>query len=389
MYPSDGWELIRKDFGYGVNGSTVATRDAIYIVFYNKYRGILRVFSSLQNGSAYNGVTITLQFDDNTTTLSSNLDYASGLHALNDFPYNKTNQKPSISVPAQFLSSSWKWFFADFPIMYDPCTCSYASLLRITISPSTASTLNLSGDVSGDIKTSDATAKKDDTQYGIGEIGSSTFGKVVSAFNTTDVFKEKAESSASKVFVNGNNNILNGISSLTTDMKKPNFLKSGLSAIPYLDFAVNLFDAFIGGGKEAPGPQLVEIMPLAVSLKVNITGGINANYNFASPLFRAPGSDMTGADDYAYPLYNQPMGLISLLNKPKVISRDWYEGWDADPTPFNANEQYHRDILLKLNEPLQFVVNPASGLEVAEIRGAYIFRYPSDFTNLLTVRLGG
>jgi len=377
MYPIDGWELIKKDFGYEDNGTpSIPAASRLYLILYNKYRGVLRVFFARGDMQPYNGASVKLTFDNNTASLSSLLDYAAEIHALNDFQFNKLTNVPQITQVSPFISSPLVWFYADFPVMYDPCTCFYQSLVNVNISLSSTSNVSLSGNINGTIVTqghSDGGA----TDYGISEnkdltLGTTRFGKLVTAYNGVDAFKSKSNEVATNLNVNGNGNFINGLNNLTSStsgMKSSSFLKTGLSYIPYIGDAISLWDAIVGGGKSAPGPQQVEVLPLSVNLGVNMSGTITSNYDYSGSVFRTPGSDVATAPDYAYPYYNEVLGVINLLKRPQIRILQ-YDRTTTYPTPGNVKETY-----IKLSEPLQFVLNPASGVNIVEIKGSYV----SDF----------
>lgn len=375
MYPSDGWELIKKDFGYEDNGTpSVPAASRLYLILYNKYRGTLRVFFCRADQAPYNGAKVTLTFDNSTASLTSLLDYAAEVHALNDFPFYKLTNVPQISQVSPILTSPLVWFYADFPLMYDPCTCFYQSLVNVNLSLTNTESIVLSGNLNGTIITQ---GHSDDgsTDYGVSEtkdqtLGTTRFAKLVTAFNGVDAFKSTSSGIATTINVNGNGNIVTGLDNLTnsnTGMKGSNFLKTGLSYIPYLGDAISLWDAIVGGGKSAPGPQQVEILPLSVNLGVNISGSLSGSYPISGSVFRTPGSDVTNAPDYVYPYYNEVLGVINLLKRPQIQILQ-YDRPSSYPSPGgNVKETY-----IKLSEPLQFVLNPASEVNIVEIKGSYI-----------------
>ncbi|MDP1762871.1 MAG: hypothetical protein Q8L07_03220 [Sediminibacterium sp.] len=258
--------------------------------------------------------------------------------------------------------------------MYDPCTCFYQSLIDVQINLSSTSNISLSGNLNGTIVTQGYSGGGS-TDYGISQTENQTlnttrFGKLVTAFNSIDAFKSTSSGVAITTNVNGNGNIVTGLDNLTnsnTGMKASNFLKAGLSYIPYLGDAISLWDAIVGGGKSAPGPQQVEILPLSVNLGVNLSGTLVSDYIYSGSVFRTPGSDVTNAPDYVYPYYNEVLGVINLLKRPQIQILQ-YDRTSSYPSPGgNVKETY-----IKLSEPLQFVLNPASEVNIVEIKGSYI-----------------
>ena len=385
MYPFDGWELIKKDFGYEDNGTpSVPAAYRLYLILYNKYRGILRVFFARGDQQPYNGASVKLTFNNSTASLSSLLDYSAEVHALNDFPFYKLTNVPQITQVSPLISSPLVWFFADFPLMYDPCTCFYQSLFNVQLTLSSTSNISLSGNLNGTI-VSQGYSNGGGTNYGVSQTNDQTlnttrFGKLVTAFNGVDIFKSKSNDVAVAINVNGNGNVITGLDNLTnpnTGMKGFNFLKAGLSAIPYLGFAISLWDAIVGGGKSAPGPQQVEILPLSVNLGVNLSGSIVNDYTYSGSVFRTPGSDVSNAPDYAYAYYNEVLGVINLLKRPQIQILQYDRTSSYPPPGGNVKETY-----IKLSEPLQFVLNPASGVTISEIKGSYV-------ANFLGIASGG
>ena len=366
--PEDGWELITKDFGWKWNNVSVPT-DRFQMILYNRFRGILRVFLARADNSLLNGARVSLLFAD-YAPMSSALDFAEEQRALNDFAFNSSaNLRPTIDQNVPFIASPLVWYYADFPIAYDPCTCFYQSLMVVQIKLSANSNLTLGGGLTGTIESDNTT----NYQYGT-KVGSSTFGKVTKAFKSAEIFKDKSNTMTQNINISvaAKQNVSIGIQNLTTAMKSNSFLKTGLQAIPYLDAAISIWDAFVGGGKQ--GPQQVEILPMSVNLNVNLTGTIGSDFSFQPALFRTPGSFTPAPLNETYPYYNQVLGVINLLRKPQVRI-----GQFLRPFPFPANT-WTRESYIKLTEPLQFVLNPAAGLEIVEIRGTYISDFIDDLS---------
>jgi len=128
MLPEDGWELIRRDLGYtDQNTLKPETPEHTYFILYNKFTGVLRILLKTCRGADYNGMKISIRFDATTLYQSALLDLTSGTRAL-DSTHTKNPVGQSASV---FVNDRTKWFYADFPMNYDPCTCKYKSKLNI------------------------------------------------------------------------------------------------------------------------------------------------------------------------------------------------------------------------------------------------------------------
>jgi len=56
--PVDGWELIKKDFGYNEFPSVTYP----YFILYNRFTGVLRCFVAMKQVAGYNSARITLSF---------------------------------------------------------------------------------------------------------------------------------------------------------------------------------------------------------------------------------------------------------------------------------------------------------------------------------------
>ncbi len=119
-----------------------------------------------------------------------------------------------------------------------------------------------------------------------------------------------------------------------------------------------MIDFFTGGGKKANALQQVEIMPMSINMTGKYTGLIQTLYDYNTITFRTPGSNVSGAPDSEYPYYNEVMGIFNLLRTPHLQVRH-----------YTMSQQ---TIYLKMASDIQYVVNPASGLEVQQIQAAIV-----------------
>lgn len=148
MHSYNGWELIRQDFGYVYQPYFPSDMEGLkrsdglghpnpigypYFILYNRYTGILRVFVAVTPLKAYNVsfVSISQIMVAGETSIQTSLIYAPSeahlLPALDNF------ESVALVSIAPFNNQPGTWIYADFPTMYDPCTCLYGSGLEINV----------------------------------------------------------------------------------------------------------------------------------------------------------------------------------------------------------------------------------------------------------------
>ncbi len=146
MKVEDGWELVKYDFGTPEHPT-----DYVYMVLYNKYQCKLRVFlTGSPVGEYFNRAKISLFFNTQNTNgdtyYSSVLSNISQIFALDEF---KT--EPNITTISRYVNGLEKWFYADFAMAYDPCTCLFESELLIDVKLIKEASITLKGSLQGDI----------------------------------------------------------------------------------------------------------------------------------------------------------------------------------------------------------------------------------------------
>ncbi len=153
FHPEDGWELIKQDLGYLYDASaspewqglpipagglqhpnTGTWLDATtlpYIIMYNKYSAKLRVIGLYKKYAGYQHIKIKVAFD------KYNGEFETPVSALFDI-YNSPEIQPldqqtkidNIEALAKF--DDLEWFYADFPMAYDACTCEFDTRLEVS-----------------------------------------------------------------------------------------------------------------------------------------------------------------------------------------------------------------------------------------------------------------
>ena len=131
MNTENGWELLLSNLGYYPDNITehdeTGLRAQPYLVFYNRYRGVIRVF--VQYGynqppvDAVDGVKINLKYKvpEGSANLSGIFRLAEGI----DRALNQETNVQAMSAVAPTNGTNNYWLSADFQITYDPCVCFY------------------------------------------------------------------------------------------------------------------------------------------------------------------------------------------------------------------------------------------------------------------------
>lgn len=141
----DGWELLWLGTGYYPNGEAVnsvntdrlitystgveSTR-APYIILYNRYRGVMRVFVNVFAPlGAYDNASIELTFLGDRNGLSGNLRLVNGL----DQALDKSTSANFVKSQQAMSPNITQWMSVDFQMAFDPCVCDFSSHFFIKI----------------------------------------------------------------------------------------------------------------------------------------------------------------------------------------------------------------------------------------------------------------
>jgi hypothetical protein len=374
MKPADGWELLRKDFGFADNGSANNPKAPFcYIIMYNKYSATLRVFVARNTFSSFTNAQISLSMTPqnaaNGISESTLLDLSEGLIPL-DVPFIPGKRFNGASA---FDNNENKWFFADFPMQYDPCTCYYTSQLTVDIRLITNSSINLQGSSTGTIaaiSNTQNTLQQDKKTFSFGDLLAGG-KKAVEIYKSISSFKDEQlkglDSAHKNTPTTGTANAAkNGLNLLQQILKGSNFLKSGLQAVPYIGAAVSLINFFTGGGKKATGPQEVQLTPMSINFTTKLSGSIATNYPYGTPLFWNPGAKIqTLFSDYPY--YNEIMGVFNLFETPEM------KYWRGSRVKLsNASGDWEQLYEFRLTKPIKYVLNPAARLAIQDAQVALV-----------------
>lgn len=249
---------------------------------------------------------------------------------------------------------------------YDPCICQFDSRLQIDVNLITQADVKLVGQTTGTLVSAANGTSTTSPEF---DKGIPFIRKVNGALEAGGKSYDNIDKLTSKMSA-----LLpakaSSLKSLSDASKLSNFLKDGLGALPYVGEALSMLDFFMGGGKDA-GPQQVVIQPMTIEMSTATTGTITTN-NWATGIpFYNPGNRISRSIPENVPYYNEAMGVFSLLKKPTVEVRTTTP-YTGSGTSSPSTTRYS----FRLTEDLQYVINPASKLEVQDFQAALVFEGP-------------
>lgn len=375
----NGWELLSVNLGFFANGTTYTSQnitsgfsDLPYLILYNRYKGIIRVFANSGDGVAetsngWNAIKVNLEYENIPNY------FPTGMFRLNDgFDKALNEQTSAINLVsfAEHPNAYRKWFSCDFQIAYDPCVCYFPSKLKLSFNFIRNSTLELHGraiEFEEDLingafaneKDYLSNFKYDGTGADGGMIMYKTIDQLVNdylikmdAYKTelenTGIHNDKVERNLAIINM-FKDAVLGGLGgAIDTFVGTPLFDKfeefagelinkdsldlSGLAdeAKKELSSQVNTFigDKF----KKQPTPNKPN-SPTATFTEMHFKGQLTFDPETSGPTFYTPGTFGNGplvggpngtpingtvTSPHQYPIYNEAMGVFALLESPKL-----------------------------------------------------------------------
>ena len=379
--PENGWELIHQNLGYDNDGTISAiTPEHAYLILYNRYTGILRVLLKTCRGTDYQGMKMRISFPSGT--YQTNLfDFVGDLKALGE-PHRTGDAYATVQ---QFVNDRQAWYYGDFKMNYDPCTCTsdnYAKL-NITSNLIAKSNITLEGSITGTI-TSIAGSTGDANNGGhfwkdatnISGIAQKVHGGISSFMDHYDTVYKKLKDAGVTA---------GAIKKLGIALKDSKFLKAGLAAVPYVGEAVKFLSGFFGGGNSDAGP--IQLAPMSLNASVKLSGEITSASTYHDINIGLPGSKKANADPNVYPYYNQTLGVFTLIDQPtmyyedtteikeyKAIYKDGLAWWSSKYTIKPTYAFVYRKYKLS-SGVIRYAINPAAGLELQDAQVILMVSY--------------
>ncbi len=351
----DGWELLRYDTGLKPDGTVDLGRSGhLFLIMYNKYRSIIRVFVLLDSRFDNRFLEISLGFSTSikqTALFSALSPVQAPLRYFNDIP-KATN--------LQTFSKGWR--YADFPVSYDPCTCKdpsnisdYSKTLTFEVNLYNEGAIILANEEGENLEILSL------PYYLAGLAGSREYLAASKSFHSIPEFKSYSKKLAK---ADWNSPVDKGLDELFTSKNTDLTL---LEISEHISSALALLHSFTNGQKGSVGDTKYGT-PMASHRNTNHYGKMgNAYYYISTGLF-IPGSNFEPAPssspvfpDSRYPLYNEILGIYNLLDKPSV---DVHMGFTK--IRGNSGQAVTRRLITVNKESIKLVINPAAKLELVE-----------------------
>ena len=379
--PSQGWELIVYDFGLKLDG-TYSNVEHPHFILYNKYRGTLRVFYYLKEanfvGHEYDVASVKLSFwGGDEGKQPSILNHMEEVPKPLDF-YNKGQSEQTSNALDNGQGSDLcdgMWMYADFVMAYDPCVCDYKyDRLRVEIMAVNTADLKLTGDLSTSPLTKSPTISPNPPNG-----SANTTSPYKTAYKQVGKFGKEAKTYYKK----GKDfrDLLVNMADATPPKKKNEILEYSKFAkdIPYLGAAIGLVNLFLMEEEKEDKPSAQSV---SFNATVNITGSIDDYGSSEEVVFHVPGSDFgiasSNTKQNEVPLYNEPLGVVSLLKTPRIEfshSRPQHVNGDGNFQPFAPLIGLPVVTEYSIEDDLELVVNPSSELELTEVKASVVLTY--------------
>lgn len=301
-------------------------RTTRFFVLYNKYRGIIRIYVYVNNGSFTTSsyVTSGLNLAPNSIN-SSLLNYATqDIVDVSQPQVNCTKIEPT-------QIASGVWYASQYEMAYDPqiASSTYQQVgLNWTLKWTNLSQVDLGGTLVGSLK---GIVTKAGSSF---DLGGNLQQGAINALGVTAINDAAGPDPAKPA----DNNLL-GV---------PSFVYSSIKDAVTGNFSgviKNVLSAILGTGGSGASAQAINA---TFNAQIKLTGSItNSGAVFPDPGLGLgiPGTSNSGSASGYIPLYNQPMGVVNLSTKPDVFSQKYNftvrgstaNGWlySIDPNSYN------------------------------------------------------
>lgn len=348
--PEDGWILIQRDFGT----TTRQVSPTPYLILYNKYQGLLRIFVYLMLEEGYNHGSIKV-YADNSGSSTVSLNFMENIFwGRNDI--NKVKDRNGAAT-APVVNNSWT--FADYPIAYDPSVTSKNNP-RLQFQIWGIDDYNISIDGMGTMnQIFGANSPSNVANPGLFQQGGlfDAAGKKIAGTQETWIrWQSTIEKIGQKIPANSTSPSLQNLKSWINNVMNT----WTIGNLGLIGAGVGLVDFLITGGRETKKEQPA---PMNYLLNFSLSGGMTTSDQVGMVTLPLPGGNHTWSYSTNL-LYNQPLGILNLTSSPILQHRIYW--WPHDG-------QYTKTHSYRIKDDLLFDFNLNADLEITNLQAAFVF----------------
>lgn len=380
-----GWELVKQEMGIPFDSPTapfVSSINVPVLILYNRYTAVLRVFFYFDTGDrnfpAADRLRLWVRFNMPPGSITpSTLDLATSTRTEPVRPLDRFVPEPFFARISAFYWSRPQWVYADFPMMYDPCTCISAATFSIGLdyvdepnifrtttgweqvySPFSSDRLEISHEANVALGTRPmANAPSLATWSFQSPLHLRTIAR--GTFTRARQVDSSLPADLQLRFSEGWNQRTIALDSVTRRMQRPGFLETPLADDPYVTGAVENMAYLTAMGVRQKNRQEWLSEPMAITSSDEYV----STYSIASTprevSVHVPGSfhDRPEESPDVYPYYNEPLGIFNLLTTPTVLAF----------RTSNAVAPATDTVMLRVDKVPEYAVNVAAGFDPAHV----------------------
>ena len=366
----NGWELLAVNLGFMPDGTPISNlgqssvfTDLPYLILYNRYSGILRLFANsgdglAETGTGWNAIKINLEFQDPPEDWNT-----SGLLRLNggfDQALDKKTSQQKVVTFAEHPNQNNHWFSTDFQLAYDPCTCFYPSKIKVSFDFIRISDIDLFSrgiEIESDLISNDNAGLPEDflSTFEVDNTGEVSGGILM--YNAMETLVEKyiadleqykqdlaavqqynkkidATVAVLKVFktviLGAASPLISSLSAgIVADLPTEFVKKAKVNETKISEESKKILgkklDSFIGKNWKKKDEPTKPERPTAVFSETRFEGQMTTDIFISGPTLFNPGTfgNTSGINDFIqsihqYPVYNEVLGSFAMLESPKI-----------------------------------------------------------------------
>lgn len=342
----DGWVLLHNNF----NLTDDIKPEKKYLLFYNKYSGILRMWYYHEGSSNYSALKYSIQTTSNSSILNFNYDFAKAMDVKK--PSYTEYLSGDNNIPGSVGLTDKTWYMFDFEIAYDEDVDNITldqSDLFISARGINYSTLELSGSQTGKIAGNILLNSSSGTSlFNISNLVFNVGGKnnTIPNDTQTDVRTNDGNEWFNKIKESIENRFVTTVSDAVTKLAS-----AGLNILtsPVGNFLNSLVHRGLSNNQAS--------VDLSFATKVSIDGTLTSDQSVSSINLHMPGMMEDAGLVY---IYDEPLGVFNLEKTPVVYYEQTY--YLNDPDGARYYQYFNIDY-----SSINFKINPSILKDITNI----------------------